>query len=57
MIKQLINQLNFAVCAEIALLLFALVFAAVVIRTLLTRSEVTNQQSRIVLGEKTEESA
>ncbi len=57
MIKQLVHQLDFTVCAEIAVTLFAIVFAAVVIRTLLTRKAITDQQSRIVLGDGTEETS
>ncbi len=55
MIKQLTSYLNYSIFAELALLLFAVIFVAVVIRTLLTRSEITQEQARIVLGDKTEE--
>ena len=57
MIKQLVHQLNYSICAEIAVTLFAIIFVAVVIRTLLTRNEITDQQSRIVLGDGTEETS
>ncbi len=55
MIKQLTSYLNYSIFAELALLLFAAIFVAVVIRTLLTRSEITQEQAKIVLGDKTEE--
>jgi hypothetical protein len=54
MIKQALDQLSYSIFAEIALLMFALIFIAVVVRTLLTRREVTKQQAKIVLGDQTE---
>lgn len=57
MIKQVLNQINVSMYAELALVLFSLVFIAIVVRTLLTKSEITDQQSRIVLGDKTEKQA
>jgi hypothetical protein len=40
--------------AEIALVMFAAIFIAVVIRTLCTRSDITRQQAKIVLGDQPE---
>ena len=54
MIKQLMDHLDYGVFAEVALLIFATVFVAIVIRTLATRSETLEYQSRIVLDENTE---
>lgn len=52
MIKQLTSFLDYVVFAEAALVIFALVFVAIVIRTLLTKSDVTERQASIVLSEK-----
>ncbi len=49
MIKELIEFLDYGLFAELALAIFALVFIALVIKTLTTRKEVTNQQAAIVL--------
>ncbi len=49
MIKQLTSFLNYAIFAEIALVIFAAVFLTVVIRTLLIRDDITNEQAKIVL--------
>ncbi len=54
MIKQALEQLSYSIFAEAALLMFALIFVAVVVRTLLTRRDVTKQQAKIVLGDQTE---
>lgn len=51
MIKTLTSYLGYGFFAEVALLIFAAVFIAIVIRTLLTRGDVTRQQAAIVLGE------
>lgn len=51
MIKQLTEYLNYGLFAEIALVLFAAIFIAVVIRTLRTKSEITTRQAKIVLGD------
>ncbi|MEL7498974.1 MAG: hypothetical protein AAFN77_15310 [Planctomycetota bacterium] len=56
MIKRLTSYLDYSLFAEIALSIFAAVFIAVVIRTLLIKQEVTQQQSRIVLGDEATES-
>jgi hypothetical protein len=57
MIKQVLNQIDISLYAELALMLFATVFVAVVVRTLLTKSEITSRQAKIVLGENTEQQA
>ena len=57
MIKLVLDQFNASWFAEAALLMFAMVFIAIVMRTLLTRNEVTNQQAEIVLGDQTEKHA
>lgn len=54
MIKQVLNQIDISLYAELALVLFSMVFVAVVVKTLMTKSEITNQQARIVLGENSE---
>jgi hypothetical protein len=54
MIKQVLNQFDYSLFAEAALVAFAMIFVAVVMRTLLLRSETTNQYAKIVLGDKTE---
>jgi hypothetical protein len=57
MIKALTSYLDYSIFAEIALVIFAVVFVAVVIRTLLTDSHVTSYQAHIVLGDQSEERA
>ena len=57
MIKLVLSQFNASVFAEAALVLFASVFVAIVVRTLLTKSETIQQQANIVLGDKTEKHA
>ena len=54
MIKKLNALLDYGLFAEIALVMFAAVFLAVVIRTLLTNRDITRQQAEIVLDEQTE---
>lgn len=56
MIKKLTSFLEYGLFAEIALAIFAAVFIAIVIRTLLTNNEETQRNSQIVLGDQ-EESA
>ena len=51
MIKLLTQQLDYGFFAEVALVIFALVFVAVVVRTLRTQGEVTDRQANIVLDE------
>ncbi len=51
MIKKLIGELDYSSFAEIALVLFAIVFLMVVVRTLFTRGEITRHQAHLVLGE------
>ena len=54
MIKNLLDQLNYSICAEIALAIFAIVFIAVSIRVLLTRKDIAHRQARIVLDDSQE---
>ncbi|MDG1874029.1 MAG: hypothetical protein P8J27_08960 [Mariniblastus sp.] len=54
MIKKLTSYLDYGMFAEMALVMFAFVFVAVVVRTLMTSSEVTKEQANIVLGDKAE---
>lgn len=54
MIKKLTSYLDYSMFAEAALAIFAVVFIAIVIRTLLIKSEIADEQSRIVLGDKKE---
>lgn len=56
MIKKLTSFLDYGVFAEIALAIFAIVFIAIVIRTLMMRSETTKRQASIVLGDQEEQS-
>lgn len=51
MIKHVLNQFNAAIFAEISLLIFAAVFVAVVIRTLMTKSETANHHANVVLDD------
>lgn len=51
MIKKLTGYLDYGLFAEIALVIFAAVFVAVVIRTLLMRFEDTNRMAHIVLDD------
>jgi len=55
MIKTLTSYLNYAMFAEFALVLFAIIFVVVVIRTLMTRSDETRRHANIVLGDKWEQ--
>lgn len=55
MIKKLTSYLEYGTFAETALVIFALVFIAVVIRTIMTRSEITDQQANIVLSDNKEQ--
>lgn len=57
MIKQVLNQIDISWYAELSLLLFSMVFVAVVIRTLLTKSEITRQQANVVLEDHSEDRA
>ena len=56
MIKKLTSFLDYGFFAELALVIFALVFLAIVIRTLLLRGEVANKNARIVLQDNEEPS-
>jgi hypothetical protein len=57
MIKKLTSFLDYGVFAEIALAIFACVFVAIVVRTLMMRSETTTRQASIVFGDAEEEIA
>lgn len=50
MIKKLTSFLDYGVFAEAALAIFALVFIAIVIRTLMMKSDVTREHASIVHG-------
>jgi hypothetical protein len=54
MIKDLLNSLSYSFFAEAALLMFAAIFAVIVIRTLLTNKQSIHDQANVVLndGEK-----
>lgn len=54
MIKNLIELLDYGFFAEIALAIFATVFVAIVVRTLLAKKELMQQQSNIVFDEPNE---
>ena len=54
MIKKLTSYLDYSLFAELALLVFAGVFIAIVIRTLLTKRTTTERQAKIVLEDKME---
>lgn len=54
MIKQLTAYLGYALFAEVALAIFALVFVVIVIRTLLLGRDTTREQANIVFDDKTE---
>lgn len=56
MIKKLTSFLDYGLFAEIALAIFAVVFVAIVIRTLLMQTEMTTRQANIVLGDQEEKS-
>ena len=56
MIKQVLNHWNASLCAELALVIFASVFLAVTIRTLLTNRKLTAEQANVVLEDGVEES-
>ncbi|QEG20418.1 hypothetical protein [Mariniblastus fucicola] len=54
MIKKLTSLLDYGVFAEIALAIFAAVFIAIVIRTLMINRETATYQAGIVLNDKEE---
>ena len=56
MIKKLTSYLDYGVFAEAALGIFMLVFIAIVIRTLMMKSEVAERHAAIVLGDQNGES-
>lgn len=55
MIKKLTSFLDYGIFAECALAIFAMVFVAIVIRTLLMKSETTKEQAAIVLADQSGE--
>ena len=55
MIKKLTSFLDYGMFAELALAIFALVFIAIVIRTLRMNSKSSEQQALIVLEESEKE--
>jgi hypothetical protein len=57
MIKKLTSFLDYGLFAEIALGIFAAVFIAIVIRTLLTNRETIRQQAQIVLDDFEEQAS
>ncbi|MEZ6095462.1 MAG: hypothetical protein R3C03_14735 [Pirellulaceae bacterium] len=54
MIRDFLSYLDYGIYAEAALVIFALVFIAIVIRTLLTRKEIIDQQASVVLHDHEE---
>lgn len=54
MIKKLTSFLDCGFFAELALAIFACVFVAVVVRTLMIKRETTNEHANIVLGDQEE---
>lgn len=54
MIRKLTEWLDYGLFAEIALAIFAIVFVAIVVRTLLVRKELTRRYAAIVLEDSTE---
>ena len=54
MIKQLTEYLEYTMFAEIALVMFAIIFIAIIIRTLMLGRETTQEQANIVFDDKTE---
>ncbi len=57
MIKLVLSQFNASIFAEAALVMFAIVFIAIVVHTLLIKTETIHEQANIVLGDKTEKHA
>jgi len=55
MIKNLTSNLDYSMFAELSVVMFAIVFVSVVIRTLTTRGEITKRQANIVFGDSSEE--
>ena len=55
MIKGLLHYLNYGIFSELALVMFMLIFIAIVIRTLRTSSDQINYESRIVLRDDPKE--
>ena len=55
MIKKVLEFIDVSLFAEIALLIFAITFVAIVLRTLMTRKEISQQQANIVFGDNAED--
>lgn len=53
MVSELLEKLDPSVCAEIALVLFFLVFLSVSVRTYFTRRETVERQAEIPLSDGT----
>jgi len=51
MIKQLLSAIDLSIWAEVSLLIFATVFVAVALRTLLTTREQTERHAALVLSD------
>ena len=56
MIKLLTEYLGYDAFAELALVMFAIIFVTIVIRTLMMHSDTTREQSKIVLDDNHEQS-
>ena len=54
MIKKLTGFLDYGFFAEVTVVIFAAVFVAIVLRTLLMKRDVSDENARIVLDDKTE---
>lgn len=54
MIKKLTDVLDYGFFAELSLAIFAAVFIAIVIRTLMMRQDLAEQSARIVLNDNEE---
>lgn len=54
MIKALTSYLDYSIFAELSVVIFAVVFVAVVIRTVRIKKEIADHHANIVLGDQTE---
>lgn len=54
MIRQVLSFMSYSFFAEAALVLFSLIFIAIVIRTLWTKSEITTKHAGIVFDDNRE---
>lgn len=55
MIKEILHGMDLMLFTELSLVLFAAVFAAVLVRTLRTDRETTERRASIVFGDETQE--